>query len=230
MSGNQLSTVLLVVADRLAAREELAAALAPVASTRTMEAISVAEAVADLQAIDPRIDLVVIDLEMSGSGAVTLTRKIREAQTLGPRNIAILLVGGAVGMPHYQAVVRLGIQGHLPRPFTNDQLRSALRAALVARPTEPALRPTQSLAPRDAKPDTPQRPVVSTPYEAQSDVMPRATKPFRHGLQSLMRPTAPLTADDGFGFEAGPSSVRPRPMRAEPESPPMIGGLFVAVA
>jgi CheY-like chemotaxis protein len=229
MSQSQLSMALLVVADKLATRAELAAALAPVAGSRVTEATSVAEAVADLQATDQRIDLAVIDLEMSGSGAVTLTRKIREPQTLGPQNIAILLVGGAVGTSHYQAAARLGVQGHLARPFATDRLRAALRAAIIARPTGPMTRPAETAVHRDGKVEATAKPAVPVLYD-QSSAGPYPNKPFRHGLQSLMRSTKPLTADDGFGFEAPPPAPRPQQTRTYAEHPAALAGLHFAVA
>ena len=227
MSRNQLSTFVLVVADRLAARAELMAALAPVTSTRVTEAASVAEAIADLQPADVRTDAAVIDLEMAGSGAVTLIRKIREAQTLGPRNIAVLLIGGSTNTPHYHAACRLGVQGYMPRPFTDAQLHAALRAALIARPTQAVTRAPQAAPRQPSKAAPPPKP--SAPYEQRPDAVPVANKPFRHGLQSLMRKVVPLTSEDGFGFEPPPVARLPL-QRIQPEMPIMVRRLRIAVA
>src|SRR4029077_9311974 len=110
--------------------------LATLATAKVTMAASMAAAVEALRAPDRRIDLVVIDLEMSGSAAVPLTRKLRDPLAFRARNVSILLIGGATNTPHYAAAARLGIQGHLPRPYTTERLRQAVRAALLARPTE----------------------------------------------------------------------------------------------
>jgi DNA-binding NarL/FixJ family response regulator len=175
-----------------------------------------------LQNAQQRVDVVVVDLEMSAAGAVTFTRKIRDARTLGPRNLAVLLVGGAVNTPHYRSAARLGVQGHLPRPFTSEKLRSALRAALAARPvTMPARKP--AITRRDVK--SAEKPAAPVPYASQEPV---ANKPFRHGLQSLSRRT-PLTADDGFGLESVVTIQPVHRIHDETETTPT-GPLVIAVA
>jgi DNA-binding NarL/FixJ family response regulator len=223
MSENRLTTYVLLVADTLSARKALAASLAPIGTVHAMEAASLADAFMVLQNARQHVDVVVVDLEMSAAGAVTLTRKIRDVRTLGPRKLAVLLIGGDADTPHYRSAARLGVQGHLPRPFTSEKLRGALRAALAARPVTAAASKPAAVR-RDVKPAG--KPAVPVPYASQEPV---ANKPFLHGLQALSRRRKPFTADDGFGLEPV-VAVRPvHRLHDETETTPA-GSLVVAVA
>jgi DNA-binding NarL/FixJ family response regulator len=222
-----LSTHLLLVADTGQARQELGIPLTAIATAKVREAVSFSTAVAELQTSERRVDLAIIDLDMAGSAAVTLTRKLRDPLGFGGRNIAILLIGGTIKSPIYLAAARLGIQGHLSRPFTGERLRQVVRAALLARPVEVAMRAVAATVRSEAKPVVAEATVepVTVPEPVYTPV---ENKPFRHGLQSLMRTTKPLTTEEAFGFEVAPASPPPRAERTYKEKAGAGYGAFTA--
>jgi DNA-binding NarL/FixJ family response regulator len=215
MPQADLSTFVLVVADKAPARDALTAALAAVPTLRISTAGSVSEAVAHCRNDEQRIDLVIVDTALASGGAATLTRKLRDAQGLGLRRIPVLLVGD-VAAQVLQAVMRLGIQGHVPGSFSADRLRMAVRDALAAAPSSGsgarAVRPADAPAPAQAAAPVSPAPVQDAPV---------ANKPFRHGLQAPRPARAPITPDDAFGFETPVIALKPRPVIREMEEAAM---------
>jgi DNA-binding NarL/FixJ family response regulator len=211
MAQADLSTFVLVVADKLALRGELMAGLVAIPTLRVTMAVSLTEALAALQTAERRIDLMILDLGLSAGGAVTLARKLRDPLAFGSRNIPILLVGEPMSPQILQANLRLGVQGHLPGSPALDRLRVAVRDALLAAPQK--AKPRAPVAKAAPAPEPPK-----APYAEPADI-PHANKPFRHGLQTPMPPRKPLSDDDGFGFDAPQLSIKPRRIRTTDDLP-----------
>jgi len=85
---------------------------------------SVPEAVRILD--DVLIDLVITDLKMPKVGGLELTRHVQENH----RNTAVMVITGYPSIQSAVTAVKTGSQEYLTKPFTNEELFSAVKRAL----------------------------------------------------------------------------------------------------
>ncbi len=123
MSGNESSERILVVDDSAPTLEVLRRNLGS-AGYVVFTASSVANAIAVLQKTP--IDLVVTDLKMPQETGIDLIRHVRENY----RGTAVMMITGYASVSGAVEAVRLGAEDYLAKPFTDEELISAVRASL----------------------------------------------------------------------------------------------------
>ena len=98
------------------------------------------------------VDLVLTDLEMPGLGGLELARRVRarEAERGGPR---VPIVGATAHVGKEGELLDAGMDAHLGKPFTLDQLTEVLEG--VRRPSDAGKRATGSSARRVASDPAP---------------------------------------------------------------------------
>ena len=201
MAGTSFTRTVLIVADKAATRADVAAAWTPAEAHTVRRVATVGEALEALRDPDATIDGILIDLDLPSSGAVTLTRAIRNPPGPGRRDIPIIMFGGTLRSPQFMAASRLGIQGHLNLPIDHPALRVMIGKG------------------KPATPAAPDRPAVSGPAPSGPAVS-GTIKPFRHHDSTIRLAAAPPSLDDGFGLEA-PWSPPARHAKRRPPSLPL---------
>jgi DNA-binding NtrC family response regulator len=107
------------------------------------QACSVAEAV-DLLERNHGFDMILADLMMPQAGGLDMVRIARERWP----GIPVLIMTGYASIGSAIEATRAGAVGYLPKPFTPDELESAIeRVSIVTKP-RPAARPLPKAAPR----------------------------------------------------------------------------------
>lgn len=114
---------ILVVDDSPATREVLERHLrAEGHEVRTAESV----AAAILALTEASADLVVTDMRMPGADGMDLVRHIREHH----RGTGIIMVTGFATVGGAVSAMRQGVDDYLPKPFSDEELRCAVRTAL----------------------------------------------------------------------------------------------------
>jgi len=114
---------ILVVDDSPATREIIARNLSA-EGYAVHTAQNVAEALAVLERTP--IDLVITDLRMPGADGLELVRHVRQHH----RWTGVVMVTGYATVGGAVAAMREGVEDYLPKPFSDDELRSAVRSTL----------------------------------------------------------------------------------------------------
>lgn len=91
---------------------------------RTFTSPGVAEALEVIEGT--RIDLVITDLKMPKVSGLELVRHIRE----NLRDTEVIMITGYPSIPGAVEAVKTGAEEYLPKPFTDEELLSAVRRAL----------------------------------------------------------------------------------------------------
>jgi two-component system response regulator HydG len=123
MAREEDSASILVVDDSAATLEVLQRNLAA-EGYRVFTASSVAEALRLLEAAE--VDLVITDLKMPGEGGLTLVRHVRE----NLQNTEVMMITGFASVEGAVEAVKTGAEEYLPKPFTAQELGTAVRRAL----------------------------------------------------------------------------------------------------
>jgi DNA-binding NtrC family response regulator len=89
-----------------------------------LRAQAVAQAV-ELLALTP-VDLVITDLKMPGASGLELVRHVREKLP----DTAVMMITGYASIEGAVEAVKLGAEDYLPKPFTQDELQTAVSRAL----------------------------------------------------------------------------------------------------
>jgi two-component system response regulator HydG len=114
---------LLVVDDALDTREVLQRNLSA-QGYQVFTASNVAEAVLLLESIS--VDLVITDLKMPGASGLDLVRHVRE----NLKDTEVVMITGYPSIEGAVAAVKSGAENYLTKPFTQEELLSAVRQAL----------------------------------------------------------------------------------------------------
>ncbi len=117
------AATILVVDDSAATREVLERNLRA-GGHAVHTAANVAGAITILNQIP--IDLVVTDLRMPGADGMVLVRHVREHKP----DTGIIMVTGFATVGGAVSAMREGVDDYLPKPFSDDELRHAVEAAL----------------------------------------------------------------------------------------------------
>lgn len=72
------------------------------------------------------VDLVITDLRMPGADGMRLVRHVRDHF----RSTAVIMVTGYATVSGAVSAMREGVEDYLPKPFSDDELRQAVRSAL----------------------------------------------------------------------------------------------------
>ncbi len=123
MMGFLTSERLLVVDDAADARDVLQRNLSA-EGYQVYTATNVAEAVRILESI--ALDLVITDMKMPGSSGLDLVRHVRE----NLRETEVMVITGYPSVEGAVKAVKIGAEDYLTKPFTQDELLSAVRRAL----------------------------------------------------------------------------------------------------
>ncbi|MEX0697131.1 MAG: response regulator [Dongiaceae bacterium] len=91
----------------------------------------VAEAIKELQ--HAPADVVITDLHMSPLSGIDLVREIRQGDSLGWRDIRILMITGQPDLRHVEEAVRGGIDDFLVKPISPETLYARIVAVLKRR-------------------------------------------------------------------------------------------------
>jgi DNA-binding response OmpR family regulator len=186
---------ILIVADKAPARQSLADALVPGVVLR--QTTSVQEALSLLREADLPIDLIVIDMNLSESAAVTFTRKLRDPLNTGRCQLPIIVVAEKTASPILKAVQRLGIQGEVAWPLKPEELRALVRRLLP-----------QPMAKNDAKPEAAIT-VASAPNAIETEKADAATNAASETAGTLVPlPTRPSSAPLRRKWRVGPSPAK----------------------
>ena len=114
---------LLIVDDALDAREVLERNLSA-QGFQVLAAGNVAEAVRLLESV--AIDLVITDLKMPGASGLDLVRHVRE----NLKDTEVMMITGYPSIEGAVTAVKTGAEDYLTKPFTQEELLSAVRQAL----------------------------------------------------------------------------------------------------
>jgi CheY-like chemotaxis protein len=89
-----------------------------------------------IQAVENRASVraVITDLHMPQMSGIEFVAALRRVLP----GVAVIVASGRLDAPSQQELKRLGAQGVLEKPFTEDMLRNALRAALSAPARDPS--------------------------------------------------------------------------------------------
>lgn len=113
----------LIVDDSPATREILQRNL--VADGYLVHSAESVAAAVDVLAREP-VDLVITDLRMPGADGMHLVRHVRDHF----RSTAIIMVTGYATVGGAVSAMREGVEDYLPKPFSDEELRQAVRSAL----------------------------------------------------------------------------------------------------
>jgi two-component system response regulator HydG len=72
------------------------------------------------------VDLVITDMKMPGASVLTLLRYLQKSCSRTP----VILVSGYPISGAEDEIVRAGVQEYIPKPFTDDELLSAVRGVM----------------------------------------------------------------------------------------------------
>jgi DNA-binding response OmpR family regulator len=107
------------------------------------QALSVAEAVGLLER-RPAFDMILADLMMPQAGGLDM---VRIAKDRWP-NVPVLIMTGYASIGSAIDATRAGAVGYLPKPFTPDELESAIERVSIVMKPRPAATPLPKPAPR----------------------------------------------------------------------------------
>jgi CheY-like chemotaxis protein len=107
------------------------------------QALSVAEAVGLLER-RPAFDMILADLMMPQAGGLEM---VRIAKDRWP-NVPVLIMTGYASIGSAIEATRSGAVGYLPKPFTPDELESAIERVSIVMKPRPAARPLPKPVPR----------------------------------------------------------------------------------
>jgi DNA-binding response OmpR family regulator len=107
------------------------------------QALSVAEAVGLLER-RPAFDIILADLMMPQAGGLDM---VRIAKDRWP-NVPVLIMTGYASIGSAIDATRAGAVGYLPKPFTPDELESAIERVSIVMKPRPAATPLPKPAPR----------------------------------------------------------------------------------
>ena len=107
------------------------------------QALSVAEAVGLLER-RPAFDMILADLMMPQAGGLEM---VRIAKDRWP-NVPVLIMTGYASIGSAIEATRTGAMGYLPKPFTPDELESAIERVSIVMKPRPAARPLPKPVPR----------------------------------------------------------------------------------
>lgn len=109
------------------------------------QALSVAEAVGLLEQ-RPAFDMILADLMMPQAGGLDLVRIARDRWP----NVPVLIMTGYASIGSAIEATRTGAVGYLPKPFTPDELESAIEHVSIVMKPRPAARPLPTPVPRSS--------------------------------------------------------------------------------
>jgi CheY-like chemotaxis protein len=107
------------------------------------QALSVAEAVGLLEQ-RPAFDMILADLMMPQAGGLDLVRIARDRWP----DVPVLIMTGYASIGSAIEATRTGAVGYLPKPFTPDELESAIERVSIVMKPRPAAKPLPKPVPR----------------------------------------------------------------------------------
>ena len=155
------------------------------------------------------VDLVITDLKMPTLSGLDLVRHVTE----NLRNTEVMMVTGYASIPGAVEAVRMGAHEYLPKPFTNEELVTAVRGALE--------RLRSRRTPDDAVLETPGG---SAGIVAESEAMRAALRAARKAAGT--NATVLITGESGAGKELIARAVHYQSPRASASFVPVnCGGI-----
>jgi CheY-like chemotaxis protein len=169
-------TTVLIVEDDAAIREEMTFLLEE-QCYNAVSARNLKEALGTLEAANPRIDLVVLDLMMPHGSGWELLQEMRSRTFLA--RVPVVIVSALAPPPD-----RLGVQAYLQKPFDRTALLSTIQKLL-------GLRLTAREEPHQVKPDIESRPVQKPSRKIQVLIV--------EDNKDILESEAALLQEHGFG-------------------------------
>ncbi len=134
---NPAKVPVLVVDDDRFMRQLVVRLLSELGFKSSVEAEDGMDAIKQMKATQPEVQLVVLDLEMPKVDGFHFLDHVRNNPSVGYPNIPIIVLTGHANLENIRKAAEFGIHGFLVKPVSKANLEKQIQHALSSRPIDP---------------------------------------------------------------------------------------------
>lgn len=129
----------LIIDDEAFMRQLISRVLNELGTTDIITAKNGAEGLKRVIETGIRLDVILCDLEMPGTGGLEFVRQLRASQNVVKPEIPVLIITGHSDEDNIKGAVQAGINGFLVKPISRTNLESRIKKSLKGVQIDPAL-------------------------------------------------------------------------------------------